>query len=656
MAMDFFESQHTARRNTGRLVVLFGLAVVAIIVVVYLVVSTFVLWSRAQRTMDAQLGASDFFDPVLLVTVGIGTIAVVGLASLYKLGELRGGGAVIAESLGGRLLRPGSVDPDERKLLNVVEEMAIASGTPVPPVYLLDDESGINAFAAGHSPSDAVIGVTRGSVEHLSRDELQGVIAHEFSHILNGDMRLNIRLIGVLFGILVIGFIGSILIRAAIYTPRTSSRRGGSPAALVALALALIVIGYVGTFFGKLIKAGVSRQREYLADASAVQFTRNPSGIAGALKKIGGLSIGSRLEHPRAEEASHMYFGQGIKSMLSMMATHPPLPDRIKRIEPGWDGTFPKVTRTTKPPKRRGRKSADRRRAGLEAVAGIGAGMAQAALAERASTAVGQVGRPTPAHLDYASRLIARLPDDVKDAAREPYGARAVIYALLLNDESAPREKQLARLAEHADEGVHRLTLKLAPTVAHCEMDARLPLLDMCIGSLVGLTPDQYRMFQQNVSELIRADEKLDLFEWVLGRILVRHLDPHFREIRAPIVQYYNLNALHGECATLLSTLAHVGHRVRDDTERAFAAGASRLAIGALELLPIDQCSLGDLDGVLDRLAQVTPRYKRTVLEACATCISADREVTVREAELLRAVADTLDCPMPPLLPGQPLV
>ena len=290
--------------------------------------------------------AADLWNPELFGLVAMGTSAVIAAGSLYKMAALSGGGHTVAELLGGRLLRADAATPAERRLLNVVEEMAIASGVPVPPVYLLENELGINAFAAGHAPGDAVVAVTAGTLARLSRDELQGVIAHEFSHILNGDMRLNIRLMGVLFGILVIGLTGWIIFRSTTggyvrLGARDDDRKGFNPLPLIGLAL--YVIGYVGVFFGNLIKAAVSRQREFLADASAVQFTRNPDGIAGALKKIGAVAEGSRIQDPHAEEASHMFFGDALSGwteLFGLLATHPPLVERIKRIDPSFDGDF----------------------------------------------------------------------------------------------------------------------------------------------------------------------------------------------------------------------------------------------------------------------------------------------------------------------------
>src|SRR5262245_33763556 len=318
--MDFFERQDRARRNTLQLIVYFGFGVVLMILAVYLaVLVAFTGLSASESRHSHGFGersrpAFTLWNPSWFMGAATGTLSVVLLGALYRVSGLSRGGKAVAEMLNGRPISPVTTDPDERKVLNVVEEMALASGVPVPPVYLLANESGINAFAAGHSPSDAVIGVTAGTVRLLKRDELQGVIAHEFSHILNGDMRLNLRLMGWVFGILCLAIIGRMLLQV----------RGGKKNPLPVLGIALLVIGWAGVFFGRLIQAAVSRQREFLADAAAVQFTRNPEGLAGALKKIGGLKMGSRIKAAEAEEASHMFFGNGVgKSFLHLWDTHP---------------------------------------------------------------------------------------------------------------------------------------------------------------------------------------------------------------------------------------------------------------------------------------------------------------------------------------------
>ncbi len=309
----------------------FAIAVVCIILSVY--IASVLIFNGTSAYRQAGHAASEFvvWDPAIFLYATLGTLAVVICGSLYQTAALAKGGSAVAESLGGRPIGVDTTDPDERRLRNVVEEMALASGVPVPSVYVLEDE-GINAFAAGHTPEDAAVAVTHGCMVLLNRDELQGIIGHEFSHILNGDMRLNIRLMGILFGILCLAVIGRLLLY-----PGGRSGRDKNPVML--LGIALIVIGAIGVFFGRLIQAALSRQRELLADASSVQFTRNPAGLSGALQKIG--LAGSRIASPHAGEASHMFFENGLSiPFLSMLATHPPLGERIRAIDPGWNGVF----------------------------------------------------------------------------------------------------------------------------------------------------------------------------------------------------------------------------------------------------------------------------------------------------------------------------
>src|SRR5215469_15641997 len=342
--MDFFEQQAKAHRKTKWLVFYFALAVAGMIAAIY-IAAIFIFsgveaehYHRYYNQAAPQFSA---WNPQVFFGVCIAVLAVVGIGSTYKTMSLSAGGSAVSELMGGRLVNTNTTDLNERKLLNVVEEMSIASGVPMPQVYVMDDEDGINAFAAGHKPSDATVTVTRGCMRILTRDQLQGVIGHEFSHILNGDMRINLRLMGIIFGILCLAIIGRILL----YSGRGGGDRRGGQNVLPLFGIALLIIGYIGVFFGRLIQAAVSRQREFLADASSVQFTRNPEGIAGALKKIGGLREGSRVRAAQAGEVSHMFISDAFmgQRFTDLMATHPPLKERIRRLDPMFDGTFPEV-------------------------------------------------------------------------------------------------------------------------------------------------------------------------------------------------------------------------------------------------------------------------------------------------------------------------
>jgi len=659
--MDFFEQQDAARRRTGWLVFFFALAVVSIVAAIYLLFAVALSMTgdeSGEDTLGNALSASPW-NLELFVWVGLGTIAVISLSSLYKISQLASGGETVALMLGGRLIDPQTSEPAERRLLNVVEEMALASGTSVPPVYVLDNEASINAFAAGHDPDDAVIGVSRGSLTYLNRDELQGVMAHEFSHILNGDMRLNLRLIGILHGILIIAIIGWYVMRSAAYSSGRSRKKDGG-AWLLVVGLGLVVIGFIGVFFGKLIKSAVSRQREYLADASAVQFTRLPDGIAGALKKIGGLSRGSRIEDAHAEEVSHLFFGDAFAGMaLNFFSTHPPLVERIQRIDPSFQGKFPKVrpVEAKRPAKAAPEAKQKRRQLGDVFPGGVfpggKGGAPMGPLPLDPSGVLGRIGIPGLDQILYASLLIDQMPRPVVEAAHEPYGARAVVYALLLDRLDEMRQRQLASLKQRAESLSYQETLRLAPLIDQLAAEGRLPLVELTAPALKKLSPRQYATFRDNVEALVQADGKIELFEYAIHTVLLRHLDVYFGHRKPAAVRHRTVSAVLGPAATVLATLAQVGHDTEAQAERAFEAGMAQLA-PETRPSPTKSATLQEFDAALSELAQAAPKVKKRIVAACVACIAADKKVTPRESELLRVVAGTLGCPLPPMVPAAP--
>lgn len=649
--MDFFDRQDKARRNTTLLVFYFLVAVALLVLATYVAVSMIFLGAAAKSSAGAD--SFTWWQPGVFLITTLGTLGVIGMGSVIKTGQLSAGGSAVAEMLDGRLLDSNATDPDERKLLHVVEEMAIASGVPVPQVYVMDNEPGINAFAAGHSTSDAAISVTRGGMKMLSRDELQGVIGHEFSHILNGDMTLNLRLMGLIFGILCLTVIGRILIRTR-----------GKKNPLPLLGLALIVIGFVGVFFGRLIQAAVSRQRELLADASAVQFTRNPAGLAGALKKIGGLAAGSQLESAHAEEASHLFFANGLSdSFFGLMATHPPLEERIRALDPNFDGTFPDVTLQDLAP-----EPSEGRGAGLPPpvpraplpIPGFppplpGAmGLVPPVIA--ASTVLPNIGRPTPQHLRYAEDIHGTIPRTLESAARDPLGASMVIFALLLSRDPSVQQTQLYQLAQVTPEAVPRETFRIWTETQSLAPHAKIPLVDLTLPALRRLSPPQFAAFRTAVKALVESDRQIDLFEYMLQKIVVRHLEPNFFPGQRTITQFYALAPLAGDCGVLLSALAYTGQESPVHAQAAFGQGAQLLRSAAqceIPMVPAVQCQLPRVDGALQRLSQAVPQIKKIVLQACTQTVAADGVIQEREAELLRAIADALDCPIPPFLPAE---
>jgi Zn-dependent protease with chaperone function len=651
--MDFFEQQAKAHRKTKWLVIYFALAVISMIVVIYFAV-LFVSFAAVSRqhyySAQTQL---ELWDPQLFLGVTLGTIAVVFFGSAYKTMALSEGGSAVAEALGGRLIASNTNDPDERKLLNVVEEMSIASGVPMPKVYVLDEEDRINAFAAGHTPSDAAVSVTRNCMTKLTRDELQGVIGHEFSHILNGDMRLNIRLIGLLFGILCIATIGRILMQV-----RSGNSRDRN--LLPWLGLVLLAVGALGVFFGRLIQAAVSCQREFLADASSVQFTRNPAGLSGALQKIGG--YGSFMESPHASDACHLFFASGFETeFLGLLATHPPLEARIRAIDPTWDGKFRRTPDDTAENLHLYRQTEPSRpRPALPLPNLLGAVIGGTVLASESEippvihshAVMPNLGNPTPLHLKYAEELRNSLPENLKSAAREPLSATALIYALLLSSDDSLRATQIAGLAGRAPQSVSEKAAALFPDVAQTTDRARLPLINLALPALRQLSAGQFSQFSQALQWLIDSDGEVGLFEFVVQKIVLRHLDSEFNGARKPAVQYYTLKPLVPDGAVILSALANVSSADPGEIEKAFDTGAPFLRApedSGLALLPVGQCGIEQVNASLDRLALAAPIIKKNLLEACARVVGADGVIQENEAELLRAVADTLDCPMPPL-------
>ena len=623
--MDFFEQQDRARRNSSRLVILLVLAVIT------LVVSTTLVIAVAWQVYQYGNYSLEALSTELLLSVAAVVVGVVILGWAFKASQLRAGGKVVAERLGGRLLNLKPEGLHEQRVLNVVEEMALAAGVPVPPVYLLE-EPGINAFAAGLRPENAVIGVTRGAIERLNRDELQGVIAHEFSHILHGDMRLNTRLVAVLHGILLLGLIGELLMRGVGHSgpARSSSRsddkgRGNAVALVMVVGLALLVIGYAGTFFGNLIKAAVSRQREFLADASAVQYTRNPNGIAGALKKLGR---GSRLEASHAAEYSHMYFGQGL-ALSRMMATHPPLEERIRRIDPNWKGVvlgdevFEAPTQPAAPQQ------------------AVTAGFSAAA----ASAAIASIGEPQPLHLEEARESLAQIDEPLRDAAHDPHGALAILYGLLLGPDDATRQQRMTWMQANLPPLLADRLLELAEPLQRLPAGRHLPLLELAIPALKQLEPQDFVSLKRDIGTLLISTGQLGFMEWALLRIVERNLG-----MQRPVQGRLPLAALGNESCVLLAALARAGNAGEQAANEAFQAAWSTLPFTARVFAEQRRAGISELNDALNRLNQMRPLQKPQLLKAMARCIEHDGRISAGEAELMRAVADTLDCPMPPLL------
>jgi Zn-dependent protease with chaperone function len=656
--MDFFQHQDIARRNSRLLVVLFLVAVLLLILLVNAVVALFLFFGQDYNiyagSREGMAGFWSYFSWARFGGIGMGVTATVALVVLVKWIQLSTGGKVVAESMGGVRILPQTTDPAERRCLNVVEEMALAANMPVPPVFVLPDERGINAFAAGIVPADAVVAVTRGTVDHLKRHELQGVIAHEFSHILNGDMRLNIRLAAMLKGITFIGDVGHIMMRSSNRVRTGASARSNEGAALPLLGLALWLLGWLGGLAAGFIKAAISRQKEYLADASAVQFTRDNSSIADALKVIGGYIPGTLVHAARATEMSHIFFGQIEHHLWQVFATHPPLQERIRRVDPRWDGQY-----IQRKPKHYPNPSLDSDGvgAGLNRAAIVAAAAAASAAALADRDAAGAEAAPEP---DAGFEPDAEFKDYEADTARqqdiplglvrhshEPLGAQALVCALLASNEEQVYQRQLAILSESGVRGLAELTNTVSPAVRELGAPKRMPLLELCLPALKSISLGQYRTLKNNLLQLIQADARTELHEWCMFQLARHYLDPEFIQVKPSAPRHRRLKKVAYHLRVVLSILAHEGG---GHTETVFRLGADELGFTTMQLMPREQCSVAAFSKAVHELANCYPLLKPRVLKAMSLAAGEDGKLSPEEREIIAAMAAVMDCPVPGIL------
>ncbi|MBT8099249.1 MAG: M48 family metallopeptidase [Gammaproteobacteria bacterium] len=646
--MNFFEAQDRARRTSRWLVVIYFVATAIIVLGVTAIVGVALFnFSGSQFLSDPGYRTANFISDqssILAATSVITSLFIFG-SSLYKTSALSAGGGRVASQLGGTLIPADVQDPLRRRLRNVVEEMSIASGVPVPEIYVLEEESGINAFAAGFAPGDAAIAVTRGALEVLDRDELQGVVAHEFSHILNGDMRLNIRLMGILFGILVLGLIGRMIVRGGRHTSIVSSRRDRSAPVILIIGLGLAVLGAIGVFFARLIKAAVSRQREYLADASAVQFTRQNTGIANALKKIGGYSQASYLTETDPEEVSHMLFGTGSR-LFGLFATHPPLTERIKALDPSFKESEYPVVDISARQMHEGLADADGR------IAGFTTALASGGAVSLPDEITETVGRPEVAHIEYAKQLRPAIPEQLYSAAHSTQFSYLLTIALILDRTGKTLDSQLKVIEEKLGSDRTRLIRNYYETLLSTGPEFRLPLLEVSFPALKHRPSPQLQFLVELASRLIEIDGEVDLYEYCYYRVLMSSLgqaiDPSGR--RHP--RRARRRDLRKAAVMLLGLVADVGQEKGPSRDAAFRAGAEILGNWATDSEPQADASttVQVLDRSLDILLALNATGRQRLLRAVSTVAAFDRHLNVAEAELIRTVCATLDCPLPPIL------
>jgi len=627
--LDFFEAQERSRRSS-RWLILWYLAAVLSVVASYCVVAA-LAWAFLSMFIEGgpYLAALKRVPVELYAAVG-GTVAAFVLAvSAWRIWQLADGGPTIAWLLGARYVEPGKCTPAQRKLLNVVEEMAIASGISLPPVYVLEHDDAINALVAGYSPNEAVIIVTQGAVHKLSRDELQGVMGHEFSHILNGDMALNLRLAGVLAGLTHIAEWGEALVYNAAAQNRGLEREQRGAGAVEALFGALIAfIGYPGTFAADAIKAAISRERELLADAASVQFTRNPDGIAGALDSILALRAHTAVRALHCGAFSHMFFAQAIGHWWGF-PTHPPILERIRRAHP-------RFMRDDYRARRHGTRN--------EVAVIDGSGNVVKNLRMQTAVAmVASVGQPAAAHVDYATRLLSRLPSRLREALRRADEAEVAMFALALGPDAATRDAELNVLAERRGAEVKAKVAELHALVAGLARSHMLTLADLAVPVIKEQRQKVRDAFLADFAAVVEADRRVTLREFVLLTLLRQRLrEGAGQPIRT---QFRAIEEVAADAHVVLSLVS------LDKT--AFEKGAAVLKLGWQAPIARESLTTASIGESLERLRHLSPFAKPGILKACFEAAAADGVFRLSEAELVRMVAATLDCPVPPLLAAQ---
>jgi Zn-dependent protease with chaperone function len=625
--MDFFARQEAARKTSRVLLLYFFMAVVAVIAAV----NALAFGVAAQGNRAPDLLAAWLHGPYAW-KIALATLGVIALGSLWTALKLMQGGPAVARMMGARAIAPNTQNTDERRLINVVEEMAIASGVPMPAIYLMEREEGINAFAAGYKPTAAVVCVTQGALQKLTRHELQGVIGHEFSHILHGDMRINIRLISVLAGIQAIGKIGEFIMDISRSSGRSwssnSDRKNSGGFFLIGLALWLI--GYIGLFFGRLIKAALSRQREFLADASAVQFTRDPTGIAQALDKIGKETYGSALNSVNAEDVSHMCFGAIRQRWQSWFATHPPLEERIRAIDPHRKYQRTRIQDASPAPSET-----------QDDVYEITSNFVTPAQSFNKQQISAQIGSVSPSQLAHAQHLHQTIPASLREAMHTAEHAPALIYALLAQHANLDA---LAFIGGSLTNAAAEHIRTLQPIAATLDPRLFLATVDLSLPALRQLSAEAQKTFLSNVDALVQADAKISPFEFALRCLLNKQLSP--KTNARDQVRFTTFSAVMPDIRTLLSTLAHTsGHNTPH--EASYQRAMQNFTQTVMPIINRSECTMHRLTRSLNRLAELSPLLKKPVIEACVDGITHDGHISVNEQELLRAICECLDCPMP---------
>lgn len=595
--MNFFDHQEKARRATRVMVGLFAVSLALITTAMFFIG---MIVSRLLSPGDPLVGAAWVAGAALVVML---------VSSMVKVATLKGGGDVIAENVGGVRVPANTKDPMLRRYRNVVEEMALASGVPIPKTYILPQEKGINAFAAGFDMNNAVIAVTQGALDQLNRQELQAVVAHEFSHILNGDMRLNIKLIGVVHGLLVIALGGRFL---ATHTGGRSREAG----AIAAIGILIMALGWIGVWCGKIIKASISRQREFLADASAIQFTRQNEGMSGALQKIAGINNNAVINHHTAnEEMSHMFFE--MSHLSGMFSTHPPILERIKRVDPSFNTSLFKEKKKTwlgSPPN----------------------GMQEdIALGFASNDGIVVVDQDLKVAQHWSEELYG-----LKDIARNNQQAKALLLQILWSEH--PFSHQQAWL-ENA-QSLIVLSPDIDKKIKDVDHSLLFPLVQMVLGTIHQLPPEQWEAIENVLNRRQSHINTFSTYEYCMHTAVIHSLDA-WRHPKRTLGQGKIKNHMNNVEHVLL-WIASISSVRLEEQKSNFNKGLKFLDPNA-DPKPYQAVTYQQLNKSWEVLRDLSSGYKQQIVEAAYIVAKCDRNLNSDECNVIRLMGLILDHPLP---------
>ncbi len=644
-ATDFFGRQEDAKRAARSLVVMYVLSVITVVAMLLGPLCLIRAGVVHALRLDEYQGIALYPQVTTLCVIGGGLVALMLGVTLFRIYTLSDGGYVVMRDIGAIPIDPDTTDPYHRRLINVAQEMAIAASVPMPDLYLLQRESGINSLVAGHGPGDAALCVTRGCLDRLDRDELQGIVAHEFSHIVHGDMRLNIHLSGLFAGIFVLSTWGrALMVWGAVRKNGLFAVMGG---------FAMFMVGSIGYVIGRLTQAFISRSREYLADAAAIQFTRQQRGLTGALKKTLALKEGSRISEFDPTEIAHMLFGEGRKHN-ALLAAHPTVPARIEalgshydereilRIIQAWEAPDPQTPTSSSAPA----APATVPPAGpVPAPVVTAAPVPAAGAAIPAMPAVGQVGDAALAH---AARCLQSLPEAWLKAAQGDGDVTVMVLAMTVSADN--RVDQLQRIEARYDRGRRMQVFALLKDGGVLPIQARMPLLALALPSLRKMDPYRLGMLQQALHEWSHADGRVDLHEYCLVHLFRMYV----REITQPGARRLMGAARLFDCRVqfglLCALVAREGGASDDRARSLWQAVMDRAIPGHGLTYTVPSAWQTTLDSQLAVLDELRPEHKKIVVSSLSAIILVDRKVTLAEAELLRLVCACIHCPLPPFI------